>query len=80
MIMGQILIRNIDDAVLDTLRKRAAERGLSLEETARRVLASAAGLGREEAVARLDAVRKRIGTAKGPSSLDDLRADRRRDT
>lgn len=77
--MGQILIRNIDDAVLDTLRKRAAERGLSLEETARRALASAAGLGREEAVARLDAVRKRIGKTKVPSALDDLRADRRRD-
>jgi len=77
--MGQILIRNVDDAVLDTLRKRAAERGISLEETARRALASAAGLGREEAVARLDGVRKRIGKTTGPSALDDLRADRRRD-
>jgi len=78
--MGQILIRNVDGAVLDTLRKRAAEQGLSLEEAARRALASAAGLGRDEAVARLDAVRKRIGATKGPSALDDLRADRRRDS
>lgn len=77
--MGQILIRNVDDAVLDTLRKRAAEHGLSLEEAARRALASAAGLGRDEAVARLDAVRKRIGSVGGPGVLDDLRADRWRD-
>lgn len=77
--MGQILIRNVDDAVLDTLRKRAAERGVSLEEAARRALASAAGMGRDEAVARLDAVRKRIGKAKGPTVLDDLRTDRKRD-
>jgi plasmid stability protein len=77
--MGQILIRNVDDAVLDVLRQRASETGMSLEEAARRALASAAGLSRDEAVARLDAVRKRIGKVKGLSALDDLRADRRRD-
>jgi len=77
--MGQILIRNIDDAVLDALRRRAAEAGVSLEEEARRALAGAAGLHRGEAVARLDAVRSRIGAVKGPSAVDDLRADRRRE-
>ena len=77
--MGQILIRNIDDAVLDALRQRAARAGTSLEEESRRALALAAGLSRQEALARVDAVRERLGAPPGPSSLDDLRADRRRD-
>ena len=78
--MGQILIRNLDDAILDALRLRAASAGSSLEEEARQALAASVGLGREAALARLDAVRARIGAVSGPSSLDDLRADRRRDT
>jgi plasmid stability protein len=77
--MGQILIRNLDDAVLDALRRRAAGNGASLEEEARRALASSVGLTRDAALARLDAVRERIGAVPGPSSLDDLRADRDRD-
>lgn len=77
--MGQIVIRNIDDAVLDALRLRAAEAGTSTEEAARQALAAAVGLGREAAIARLDAVRARIGRIEGPSTLDQLREDRRRD-
>ncbi len=77
--MGRILIRNLDDAVLDALRQRAAERGASLEEEARRALSTSVGLSRQEALARLDEARARIGRPKGPSSLDDLRRDRSRD-
>jgi len=77
--MGQILIRNLDNAVLDALSHRAAEAGSSLEEEARRALAASVGLSREAALARLDAVRGRIGAPAGPTSLDDLRADRARD-
>ncbi|MFZ5914886.1 MAG: FitA-like ribbon-helix-helix domain-containing protein [Pseudomonadota bacterium] len=77
--MAQILIRNIDDAVIAKLRQRAAEAGTSLEEEARRALANSAGLTRKAALARLDAVRERIGRPRGPSSLEDLRRDRARD-
>jgi plasmid stability protein len=77
--MGQILIRNIDDAVLDALRRRAAEDGVSLEEETRRALAGSVGLSREAAVRRLDDIRARIGRLAGPSSLEDLRRDRARD-
>ena len=77
--MGQILIRNLDDVVLDALRRRAGANGRSVEEEARRALASSVGLSREEALARLDEVRRRIGRLEGPSILDDLRADRARD-
>jgi plasmid stability protein len=77
--MGQILIRNLDDAVLDALRLRAGATGRSLEEEARRALAHSVGLTREEALARIDDIRRRIGKLEGPTILDDLRADRARD-
>lgn len=41
--MAQILIRNLDAAVLTALRQRAAEAGTSLEEEARRALAPPPG-------------------------------------
>lgn len=77
--MAQLLIRNLDDAVLEALRRRAAANGTSMEEQARRALKQAVGLDREAAVQRLDAVRRSIGRLAGPSSLEDLRRDRRRD-
>ena len=77
--MAQIVIRNIDDAVVDALRRRAATCGISMEEQARRALASAVGLDREEAVQRLTEVRRRIGRLPGPSITADLRRDRDRD-
>jgi len=77
--MAQILIRNLDAAVITALRQRAAESGTSVEEEARRALANSAGLTRDAALARLDAVRARIGRIGGPSSLEDLRRDRARD-
>jgi len=77
--MARILIRNLDDAVLTRLRQRAAEAGTSVEEEARRALATSAGLTRDAALERLDAVRAHIGRISGPSSLEDLRRDRARD-
>ena len=77
--MAQIVIRNIDDAVVDALRRRAAACGISMEEQARRALASAVGLDREEAVRRLTEVRRRIGRLPGQSIVADLRRDRDRD-
>jgi plasmid stability protein len=77
--MGQIVIRNLDDAVLVALRKRAAASGTSMEEQARRALAQAVGLDREAALRRLDEIRSAIGRLQGVSIVDDLRRDRRRD-
>ncbi|MGH7114283.1 MAG: FitA-like ribbon-helix-helix domain-containing protein, partial [Stellaceae bacterium] len=36
--MAQILIRNIDDVVIEALRRRATACGTSMEEQARRML------------------------------------------
>jgi plasmid stability protein len=77
--MGQILIRNLDDAVLDALRKRAQLRGASLEEEARGALTASVGLTREEALSRIDRIRAKIGTISGESVVEELRKDRRRD-
>jgi plasmid stability protein len=78
--MAQIMIRNIDGAVVAALRERAAASGTSMEEQARRALAKAVGLDREAAVRRVDEIRRRIGRLEGESIVDDLRRDRRRDT
>jgi antitoxin FitA len=77
--VSQIVIRNIDPAVIVALRRRAADRGTSMEEQARRALAKAVGLDRESAARRLAEIRRLIGRLEGPSILDDLRRDRGRD-
>jgi plasmid stability protein len=78
--MAQIVIRNIDEAVVAALRRRAAASGTSMEEQARRALARAVGLDREAAARRLTDVRRNIGPVEGPSVIDDLRRDRDRDS
>jgi plasmid stability protein len=77
--MGQIVIRNIDTAVIEGLRRRAATCGTSMEEQARRALTKAVGLDRAAAARRLAEIRRIIGRLEGPSTLDDLRRDRNRD-
>jgi antitoxin FitA len=77
--MAQIVIRNLDDAVLTALRRRAAASGISMEEQARRALARAVGLDRAAALGWLDEIRAVIGRIEGPGIVEDLRRDRRRD-
>jgi plasmid stability protein len=77
--MGQIVFRNIDPAVIEALRRRAAACGTSIEEQARRAVTRAVGLDREAAARRLTEIRRIIGQLEGPSIFDDLRRDRGRD-
>jgi plasmid stability protein len=77
--MGQILVRNLDDAVIAELRCLAAAAGTSTEEQARRALAQAVGLDRVAAAERLAEIRRRIGRLPGPTSVELLREDRDRD-
>jgi antitoxin FitA len=58
--MGQMLVRNLDDAVIEKLKRKALERGTSLEQVAREALTAAAttvGFDRAAWVARADALR-----------------------
>ena len=73
--MSQIVIRNIDAAVVEALRRRAAACGTLMEEQARRALTKAMGVDREAAARGLTEIRR----LEGPSILDDLRHDRDRD-
>jgi len=77
--MAQIVIRNIDESVVQALRRRAAVQGTSMEEQARRALANALGLDRVELIRRLREFREKVGPRSGPSTLEDLRRDRDRD-
>lgn len=78
--MGQIMINDLDDTVLEALRRRAAACGTSIEEEAHRVLASALGLDRLAAVQQLDMIRRKIGRLDEISSGELLRRDRDRDS
>jgi antitoxin FitA len=73
--MGQILVRNLDDAVIATLKQRAAQRKTSLEQTARDILAAAARPTKEEAWAMLDRIAK-LGKPSPVSSVEMIRAFR----
>lgn len=77
--MGQILVRNLDDAVIAELRRLAAAAGTSTEEQARRALTHAVGLDRAAAIKQIDEIRQSIGRLEGFSSLEELRRDRDRD-
>jgi plasmid stability protein len=77
--VGQIVIRNIDSAFIEALRRRAAACGTSMEEQARRALTQAVGLDRDAAASRLVEIRRIIGRREGPSTLADLCRDRNRD-
>ena len=55
--MGQVIIRKLDDAVIAAHKRRAAARGVSLEQQLRDVLAEAAKPSRERLIADLRRIR-----------------------
>ena len=55
--MGQVIVRNLDDAVLDALRKRARERGKSMEQFLREALTAMATPDRRQWLEELDRIR-----------------------
>jgi antitoxin FitA len=55
--VGQVIIRNLDDEVIEQHRWRAKARGVSLEQELREVLATAAKPTREELLAEMDRIR-----------------------
>jgi len=73
--MGQILIRGIDDAVLERLRLRAKQHGASLEQEARQILTQAAKVGRAEIAARAALLRAQQ-EPNASRAVDLIREDR----
>lgn len=77
--MGQMLIRNLDDAVIAALKKRAAENRTSAEEEARRALARSIDATTLAVLDGLNRASELNGTQAGPTSTEMLRWDRDRD-
>ena len=71
--MAQVLVRNLEEEVVETLRRRAKAAGTSLEEFARRALREAARPSRAELLAEID----RIRAMSRPGDFDSLTELRR---
>ena len=77
--MAQVIVRNLDDGVVATLKRKAALRGHSLEQELREILGSAARLTTEERMALAAGIREM--TPKGVTQTDSaelIRDDRDR--
>lgn len=76
--MGQLLVRGLDDRLIQLLRERAARHGRSVEAEHRAILESTFASERETFAERADRLRASIP----PSTLDSadlIREDRDRD-
>lgn len=77
--MGQLIVRNLEDALILRLKARASRQKLSLEEAVRRILAEAepAKMSRIELVAEMQRIAD-MGKpiTKPPFSEDLIREDR----
>ncbi|MCW5770529.1 MAG: hypothetical protein KIT16_02750 [Rhodospirillaceae bacterium] len=76
--MGQLLVRNLDDGVIERLKRQAEARRISLEQLLREVLADAAGRSRAEMLAEMDRIRAMTPRKLATSSTDLIRKDRDR--
>jgi plasmid stability protein len=79
-IMGQVVIRNIDDSVIERLKARAAMQRKSLEQSLRELLTEAAKPGRAELLAELERIRAMAPARKTgvtyPTAEQLIREDR----
>jgi plasmid stability protein len=76
--MGQILVRNLDEAVIERLKLKAKRENSSLEQTVRDIITAAAKPSRQEVI---DEIR-RIRAMMPASTLDSaalIREDRDND-
>jgi antitoxin FitA len=64
--MKQILVRNLDDSLIERLKERARKADKSLEHSVREILTAAAKPSREEILAEIDRLREEAG----PVTLD----------
>ncbi len=76
--MGQVIVRNLDDAVIATLKARAKQRGHSLEQELRDILTGAAKRTAAEKLALVDRVRAKTAPGAHPLAEELIRDDRER--
>ena len=66
--MVDILVRNVDADIARRLKAKAKAKGASVNETAREAIAAYVKPSKEEAWAKIDAIRKKIGKVSGDST------------
>jgi len=76
--MAQVIIRNLDERVVEALKARAAQRGHSLEQELREIVTAAACPSREEVLAAVDRIRAMTPDVVNMDSTELLREDRDR--
>ena len=76
--MSQVLVREVEPAVLDRLKRRARQNGRSLEAELRAILRQAAGLEMEAAVEQLRRIQEDFAGRTFSDSTELLREDRAR--
>jgi plasmid stability protein len=68
--MSSITIRNLDPAVKERLRLRAAKHGHSMEAEARGIIAAVVGTGHPREVNLAGAIRRRFASLGGADDLE----------
>jgi plasmid stability protein len=76
-VMASLVIRNLEDAVAERLRLQARQRGVSVEQEARRLLTEGTAVPRREIAARARVIRARQPRHRS-RAVDLVRADRAR--
>ena len=78
MLMPQVLIRDVEPAVIQRLKERAKRNGVSMEAELRSILLQASGIEREQALLELKRLQESFAGRTFSDSLDLLREDRER--
>jgi len=76
--MAQVLVRDLENDVVDKLKERAKSRGRSLEAELRLILEQAAQDSRAAGLLELEQIRARLAGRTFSDSLELLREDRAR--
>jgi plasmid stability protein len=74
--MAQVIVRNLDDRVIETLKDRAKRKGHSLEQELRDVISHAAKLSTAEKLEIIDRIRAMTPPGPHPLAEDLIREDR----
>jgi plasmid stability protein len=71
--MAQILVRKLNEDVVERLKERAKKQGRSLESEVRIILEDAAKVDRETAVRMVNEIRAKLGDRRFSDSVDIIR-------
>ncbi len=76
--MADVLIRNVDDRVIEKFKKRAAENGRSLQSELKELIEESAPRDLDEFLAEAAKIRAKWGPRPGVDSVQAIREDRER--